>query len=348
MSNSVREAFRKQADHCRLLSSPMTAAVADALADILGNDTRTGARALAWPGDPLADVLPLRLAGGLHALARSGHDAGLAALYQNRNGDFAGVLARVLSDWDDWLCPWLDNPPQTNEVGRSTALMGGLMIAADRLNLPMELLEIGASAGLNLNLDRFRYNLGGLEIGPADSNVRLKPDWRGEPPQGQWPDIATRVGVDQNPLDIMDDGVSQRLLAYCWPDQQERLERLEAAIQIARSHPLNLESADAADWIEEKLAEPQAEDTARVVMHSVVWQYVPAPSQGRIGAAIERAGCTASTSRPILWLRFEPDPPELGPMQLRLTLWPSGKELHLATCHPHGAAINWFGAENPA
>jgi hypothetical protein len=348
MDEVVRQAFRKQADACRQLQSPLTAAVLDALADVLDNETRTGARALGWTGDPLGEVLTLRLAGGLHALARTGQDGELSALYTQQGGDFVGILARVLREWDDWLHPWLDNPPQTNEVGRSGALVAGLMVAAKRLEMPIELLEIGASAGLNLNLDRFNYDLGGLEAGPADAKVRLKPEWRGDAPQGAWPCIISRAGVDQNPLDIRDDAVAQRLLAYCWPDQQERLVRLEAAIELARAFPPQVDAGDAADWIEARLAEPPADGCARIVMHSVFWQYVPAPSQTRIAAAIQRAGKMADTSRPLGWLSFEPDPGELGPMQLRLTLWPSGEELHLATCHPHGSTINWLGATNPA
>jgi hypothetical protein len=348
MDAVVRQAFREQADACRRLHSPLTAAVLDALADILEPGTRTGARALGWTGDPLAEVLTLRLAGGLHALARTGQDSELSALYAQQGGDFAGVLARILREWDEWLYPWLDNPPQTNEVGRSGALIAGLMVAAKRLEMPIEVFEIGASAGLNLNLDRFRYDLGGLEIGPADAKVRLQPEWRGDAPQGEWPRILSRAGVDQNPLDVKQDPVAQRLLAYCWPDQPERLTRLEAAIELARAFPPKLDAGDAADWIEARLAEPQADGRARIVMHSVFWQYVPAPSQARIAAALHKAGEQASASHPLGWLVFEPDPGTLGPMQLRLTIWPGGEELHLATCHPHGTTISWRGSTSRA
>jgi hypothetical protein len=342
MSDIVRQSFRQQADACRLLRSPLTAAVVETLADSLDQDTRTGARTLGWQGDPLAEVVSLRLAGALHALARSGRDAELSGLYAQQQGDFSGILQRVLSEWDDWLYPWLDNPPQTNEVGRSGALMPGLMVAAKILDMPIELLEIGASAGLNLNLDRFHYYLGGHEFGPADAKVRLSPQWQGAAPEGEWPRITSRTGVDQNPLDVNDDGVAERLLAYCWPDQQERLARLEAAITLACTFPPEVECGDAADWIEARLTEPQAEGCARIVMHSVFWQYVPAAAQARIEAAILGAAKQASAARPLGWLSFEPDPGELGPMQLRLKPWPSGEDLHLATCHPHGTWVEWL------
>ncbi|HMU23144.1 MAG TPA: DUF2332 family protein, partial [Sphingorhabdus sp.] len=135
---------------------------------------------------------------------------------------------------------------------------------------------------------------------------------------------------------------------YCWPDQHDRLARLEAAIAIARAFPPAVAAGDAADWTEHMLAEPQAKGTARIVMHSVFWQYLPVDAQKRIEAAILKAGKTATPDCPLGWLSFEPDPSTISPMQLRLRVWPSGESLHLAACHPHGASINWYGRENSA
>jgi hypothetical protein len=182
MSDAIRNAFRQQAAGCRAMNSPLTAEILETLADTLDHSSRTGARILDWPGDPMADALKLRIAGGLHALARSDEDPESYGVVSSRNRRFCHVLIRVLKEWDDWLYPWLDSPPQTNEVGRSAALMAGLMVAAQRLDMPIELLELGSSAGLNLNLDRFRYNLGRLEAGPNDAAVRIMPEWNGHAP----------------------------------------------------------------------------------------------------------------------------------------------------------------------
>lgn len=331
-----------------MMNSPLTAEILETLAETLNRNSRTGTRILDWPGDPMADALKLRIAGGLHALARSRQDAELSGLYHSGMGDFATILDRILIEWDDWLYPWLDNPPQTNEVGRSGALMAGLMVAAERLAMPIELIELGSSAGLNLNLDQFHYDFGGRAVGHESSLVRIAPEWQGDAPDGLWPEIVGRRGVDQNPLDSGDEATAERLLAYCWPDQRERLARLEAAIETARRHPPKVETGDAGEWIEQRLAEPQAEGVARIIMHSVFWQYLPSQTQQRIENAITRTTETVAPSHPLGWLRFEPDPPAISPMQLRLDLWPSGEKLHLAVCHPHGASINWFGAENPA
>lgn len=348
MSEAIRNAFRQQAATCRAMHSPLTAEILESLAETLDRNSRTGARILDWPGDPMADALKLRIAGGLHALARSGQDSELSELYGTGTGDFATTIRHILIKWDDWLYPWLNSPPQTNEVGRSGALMAGLMVAAKRLAMPIELIELGSSAGLNLNLDRFHYVLGSYSGGPVDALVHLKPDWHGAEPDGIWPQIVSRRGVDQNPLDVGHNAIAERLLAYCWPDQRDRLSRLEAAITTARQYPPVIDAGDAAEWIESRLREHQDEGIARIVMHSVFWQYPPREVQQRMEKAIAESAAKATTEQPLAWLRFEPDPPAVSPMQLRLDLWPTGEKLLLATCHPHGSTINWFGAENPA
>jgi hypothetical protein len=343
MTDAIRSAIRTQAAGCRALTSPFTGTILATLADTLDHNTRTGARILDWPGDPMADALTLRIAGGLHALARSGDDVELFLLYEGEDGDFKGILSRILHDYDDWLFPWLDLPPQTNEVGRSGPLMAGLMVAAARLDMPFDLIELGASGGLNLNLDRFRFHLGETVVGPDDARVVIRPNWDGPSPLGPMPVIASRRGVDQNPLNVSDPAIAEQLIAYCWADQHDRLARLQAAIATATAHPVLVEAGDAGTWIADRLAEPQPAGQARIVYHSVFWQYLPNATQQAITATIEDAGNHATPDRPLAWLRFEPDPPAISPMQLRLRLWPGDDDLHLASCHPHGARVHWFG-----
>jgi hypothetical protein len=171
MSEKVRAAFEKQIGYCRLTGSELTARVLEAVLANLDHNTRTGARILDWPGDPMVDALKLRIAGGLNALARSGQDAELTSLYAAREGDFQDVIGRVLTQWDDWLYPWLDNAPQTNEVARSGVLFPGMLEIARRFGPKLEILELGASGGLNLNMDRFCYDLGSVAAGDPQSPV---------------------------------------------------------------------------------------------------------------------------------------------------------------------------------
>jgi hypothetical protein len=155
------------------------------------------------------------------------------------------------------------------------------------------------------------------------------------------PRIVHRAGVDQAPLDVRDPLIAERLIAYVWPDQAERLERIEGAITIARQGPMLVEKGDAADWIEDRLAEPQPDGIMRAVMHSVFWQYLPEATQQRIDTAIRRAGERATPERPLIWLSFEPGP-NLWTMALTLRSWPGGEETVLAHCHPHAAWIEWM------
>lgn len=342
MSDAIRDAFRRQADICAAIGSPLTARVVDTLANVLDAYSQTGARILGWPDDPLTDALPLRIAGGLHALVRSGRDAGLATLYAAGEGDFAGEIARVMRVHDAALLPWLNSAPQTNEVARSGILWPGILEIARRFGPKMDLLELGASGGLNMNMDRYGYDFGGVLAGDLASPVQLAPDWSGETPQPIPVEFMSRRGVDLNPLDLTNPAVAALMLAYIWPDQHLRLARAEAAIALARAHPPVIDCADGADWIEAQLARPQASGVTRVVYHSIALQYFPPDARQRVIAAIKAAGARADADHPLAWLAMEFRAQVSTTPELTLHCWPgSGAEVHLATVHPHGASVNW-------
>ncbi|HCB75106.1 MAG TPA: DUF2332 domain-containing protein [Sphingomonas bacterium] len=333
---SVRSAFLAQARFCDTMDAPLTGRVAAGLAEALDDTTATGRRVLAWPGNPIEDALPLRLVGGLRALALRGQAPDLAALFEGQ-GDPVPMLKAVLRDHDAALLPWLDGPPQTNEAGRSAALMLGLMLAARTCGLPIDVIEIGSSAGLNLLIGRYAYNLGGTSIGPP-SPVTLRPEWRGPPPDPVAVTVASTRGVDIAPLDLTDPADADRLRAYVWADHPDRYARLDAAIAMFAADPPLLERGDAADWVEARLAEPQPVGHTRVLMHSVVWQYLGPDRQRRIVAALDAAGQRAAPDRPLAWVRLEPDR-DLARHQVHATLWPGGETHHLAMSHPHGRWI---------
>lgn len=339
---SVRASFRTQARWCDRLGSPFTALLCEALAAALDRRTAVGMRVLDWPGDPSpgGDALALRLCGGLHALVRSGGAPGLAALYPPGPLPGAGELREAVAPVlrGSALLPWLDSAPQTNEIGRSAVLMAGLLTAAARFGQPFDLYELGASAGLNLQLDRYGYDLGGLGVG-AGSPFCLRPDWRGAPPPGAEIRIARRAGVGLSPLDPRRDG--ERLLAYIWPDQTERLRRTEAALALAAAEPPPVEAGDAADWIESRLGGSGDRGVTRAVMHSVAFQYFPPGAQERVARHIARVGAQASETSPLLWLRFE-KLPEDDRFSLRLRTWP-GEDRLLAWAHPHASEVEWLG-----
>ena len=339
----VRAAFAEQAEWCDRLDSPFTALLCRLLGERLGRNTCTGRKALGWQGSPspLADALALRLCGGLQALSRGGRYPGLAACYPPHPlPDPDSLWAALEPALDDPELPaWLGRAPQTNEVGRSAVLMSGLLVIADCFSRPMELLELGASAGLNLLMDHYGHELGGVRAGDPGSPLQLAPDWSGSAPPKARIEIASRAGVDLTPLDARSDG--DRLSAYVWPEQARRQAQLAAALAIAAHCPVQVEQADAADWLERRLAEPARPGLVRVVYHSVAFHYFPAEAQARIAARLSEVGAQASSATPLAWLRYEQEPGDEH-FSLQLRVWPGDEQWRLAECHPHGRWIRWL------
>jgi hypothetical protein len=346
-----RACFDIQAGYCTAMDAPITARVCAALADVLDRESATGRVVLDWPGEPVADALALRLVGGLHALHREGYraavDPALSAVFSGAENDAARVVSTLkatLVAHDAALLPWLDGPPQTNEAGRSAGLMTGLLHLAARYGPKFEVLEIGSSAGLNLLIDRYRFDLGGVMVGPIDSPVTIRPEWRGETPPDAPVEIESVRGVDIHPLDLSDPAAGKRLEAYVWVDAVERQARLETAIAMVRDGGVDLATGDAADWVEAQLAEPQGAGTTRVLMHSVVWQYLPPASRERIRVAVDAAGAQATAERPLGWVMMEPNR-DLHRHEVRVRGWPGERAMELvALTHAHGAWVEGLAA----
>ncbi|WP_294192974.1 DUF2332 domain-containing protein [uncultured Sphingomonas sp.] len=335
------KSFEVQSFYCRAMDAPITTRIVDALPAAIGRDTATGRRVLDWPGEPVADALVLRLVGGLHALHRAGADPRLSEIFTGQVTDperISTILRDTLAEHDAALLPWLDGPPQTNEVGRSAGLMTGLLHVAAHFGARMELLEIGSSAGLNLMIDRYRFDLGGVEVGPLDPALALKPIWRGAPPPAVSVAIERVRGVDIAPVDLRDDAHARRLQAYVWIEAVERQERLSRAIALRRASMVDLVQGDAADWVEARLAEPQPAGVTRVLMHSVVWQYLPPEGRSRIRDAMAAAGTRASAERPLAWVMMEPNR-DLHRHEVRVQCWPGTPMELVALTHAHGAWV---------
>lgn len=342
----ARDAFAQQAQACRGLGSPFTGLLCDVLGQHLDRATAIGLRILDWPGVPgsTGDALPLRVAGGLHALVARGVVPDLAALYPPNPEPSADALWRALAptliEAESALMPWLDQPPQTNEVARSAVLMAGLLVIAARTRPKLALFELGASAGLNLVLDRYAYRLGTLVCGKADSALTLAPTWEGDDPPAASLQVVARHGVDMSPLDVGNPADRERLLAYVWPDQSERVARLRSALAIASADPPRIDRGDAAQWVETQITAEARPGVTRVVMHSIAFQYFPADTRERIARHLATVGAAATPDAPLAWLRYEMDPGSESPA-LRLRLWPGGDDVLLARAHPHGRSIAW-------
>jgi hypothetical protein len=154
--------------------------------------------------------------------------------------------------------------------------------------------------------------------------------------------VVRRQACDLTPIDPASRSECLRLKSYVWPEQTERLARLDAALELARDDDIRVEQRDAADWVELRLRETRA-DAATVLYHSIVWQYLSGSSRQRLMSAIDEAGARAARQAPFAWLRFEFESGNKPPT-LALTLWPGAHHRVLATAHPHGAFVDWLPA----
>lgn len=366
--DALLAALKGQSRSCHDLGSPFTALLCEALAEGISRQTSStlenasAAQALmerleAWPGDPTSahDSVPLRLAGGLHALVRRGAVPSLAKLYPPADLPALDVLAQTalstMLGHAAFINDWLNSPPQTNEVGRSAVLGAGMVALESAMPaLSWCLLELGASGGLNLIADRYTLHLSGHVLGASGDagadggGVTLKPDWRGKPlaPIVSLPKISRRVGCDLNPLDMSQPAVRERLLAYIWADQHHRLERAKSAISIVENAPVELLPMGADAFLRHQLAE---QNGPTLVMHSVAWQYFPADVKAACRAAIAGAAQKATLAAPLAWLGMEADGTK-GSAGLRLKVWPGADEEDashlLARVDYHGRWIEWL------
>jgi len=342
---ALAAAFSRQASHCAALGSSLWAEAATLIAeDIL----RAGAffRILEdWEGDPAQDNLPLRLLGGLHYVALAGLAPDLAARLPSTGGgpgmDLAPALLAAIAAKPDEIRGALAHPPQTNEAGRSAVLLGGFLEVAALSSLPLRLLELGASAGLNLCWDRYAYRLGAFGWQQDREGLTLQADWRGPPPRlDALVAVASRAACDRRPIDLADPEARLRLQGYVWPDQVERLAALRGAMAIAREMGVHVERADAVDWTGHRLAR-RTTGEATVVYHSVVLQYLDRPARQRFVELLEALGRQATKDRPLAWLAFELNSgSEI--FELSLTYWPGGEQRRLAVAQAHGRWVEWL------
>ncbi|MCR9123856.1 MAG: DUF2332 family protein [Phyllobacteriaceae bacterium] len=309
----VADAFAHQANASRDLGSPLTAALCALVAEHGLPDSETRRRIATWPGleTSRGDVVPLRFAGALHRLVLDGAEPALVAAYPPNPLDtdaLHAAMTKAVTAHDGFVADYLDLPPQTNEVARAAHLLPALLQLAARTALPMRIMELGASAGLLQNFEKFRYDYGRFSWGDPASPLTIGCEWRGDAPfpAGELPPIAERGGCDIAPVSIATDDDRKRLQSYVWPDQPHRFQRLTAAMAIALDHPPAIDEAGAADWLETRLA-PLPAGRHTIVMHAIMWQYVPADEKARAEAAIRHAGRQATPDAPLSWVRFEAD-----------------------------------------
>ena len=341
MNARLQSAFLDQAHSCAALGSPFMARLMTLLALHWPDDSEVAKRFADWQGDIGATgaALPLRITGGLHALVLQGRDVALASAYPPNAADDATLEVAVLGALkrhDEFLCDWVKSAPQTNEVRRSAVLIAAAHWLDARYSLPFQMSELGASAGLNLNFDRFAMQIGDDLWGPCDATVRLSPEWRGPLPPLANPKIVERRGVDLNPLQMDHQGHALRLISYIWPDQSDRVTRTRAAMALP---PPPVDNGDAIDWLAKRLEIPR-HDHLHFIYNTIAWQYFPKDCQARGRTLVETAGAVATEDAPIAWLSMEADDNPNG-AALTIRLWPGDIQLSLGRAGFHGQWVEW-------
>ncbi|MGH8868402.1 MAG: DUF2332 domain-containing protein [Actinomycetes bacterium] len=341
--------LRFQAEACRELGSPLYADLLARVADDVAHGGAVGQVLTGYEDEPGSSAVGLRLMGTLHRLVLAGEAPALAAYYPSVGGrpDAAGAwqaLLGVVEERTDVVREGLRRPPQTNEVGRASTLVGGLLHVAAAHRFPVRLVEIGASAGLNLRADSFRVETdtpgNGVGWGPTDSPVRLRA-WRGAlPPRDAPLRVVERRGCDLDPVDATTDEGRLTVTSYVWPDDTERLARLRGAIEVARAVPAAVERSAATDFLDQ--VEP-VEDTTLVVWHSVMWGYLSRDERSAVTRRLDALGSAATDRAPVAHLAFEPRRRGGDNWRFVVTLrtWPGGEERELGEAAPHGVPVEW-------
>lgn len=332
-----------QAEACRnsTARSPFYAEVLDRLAE---QARRAGPVLALFEHMParIGAAPALRLLGALHREVLAGRAPELAPHWPGDPDAALRAAEPLLVAPPAPLLDALTRDPQTNEVGRAPGLAAGLAEAARRAGgLPIRLFEIGSSAGLNLRLDRFWYDAGdGRCWGDPASALRFVDDaFEGPVPLGAvHTTIAQRRGCDLHPIDATTADGALRLRSYVWPDNPQRMQRVDAALEVAATLPVVIDTASADDWVDEHLH--PVDGTLTVLVHSIMWQYLPPSAQDRIRRVLSDRGGATTASAPLAWVRLEPAV-DFTLADVRLTAWPDGAEHVLATSGYHSPPVTW-------
>jgi hypothetical protein len=248
--------------------------------------------------------LPPALLAAVHYLLLESPDHPLAAVYAGRSdADPAPLFVQLCRDRSEDVMHLLTTRHiQTNDCGRSALIAPGLTWLAGQLAAPMALVDVGASAGLNLLCDRYRIDYGPAgATGPGDATVRI--DCRvtgGHPPiAATLPPLVARIGIDRSPIDLSHPDDARWLLACVWPDTG-RLERTAASIHLAQADPPMVIAGDGTDALPGVLARLPA-GAAAVIVTTWAFAYFGLDDREHFVHMLE----AESRTRTIAWLSAE-------------------------------------------
>ncbi|WP_159448771.1 DUF2332 domain-containing protein [Demequina sp. NBRC 110053] len=278
------------------------------------------------------NVPPLNLLFGAVKLTLDRADA-LAAWYPHLTSDprvaggaaFAAFRTYVLERERDLLAIASAHRTQTNETARAAVLLPWMPA-----QVPVHAIDLGASAGLNLCLDHFSYRYTGdrrATLGAGEPRITCEVRGEVELPESL-PTFATRTGIDLAPVDPTDPEAAAWLEALVWPEHQDRLDRLRAAIAVRRGVDVRMVAGDAASALADVLdALPPG---PAVIWHTIALYQASATAQADIDAAVNHAARLRDVTR----IGFEPVASGRDP-EVRVGHAFGAAEV-VATAHPHG------------
>lgn len=331
---------------------PLYARISDAVA---GDDEPLDLLRAAAPGQ----ARPVLLLAALHDLVMRRPEVPAARWFPDaanpeapRGDPWPDVRQTLLAYADELRAVIARRATQTNEVNRSGYVLAMVAAAcADLPEVPVTLLELGASAGLLLNLDRYRLTVGDESVGPADAAVRCRTTVRGPQPSLTVPPIVARGGVDMAPIGPDDTDDLRWLRACLWPEMPERLARFDAAVEVVREHPPTLIAGDMIEALSGAIEAQRAPGTHLVAYSSWAVTYVARDRRPALLDILAAAGGPVSlvTAEPPGCIPGLPAPAEgdterLTGTDVGLHRWRDGHAappVLLGQVQPHGAWLRW-------
>jgi hypothetical protein len=256
------------------------------------------------------------------------------------------------ASWDDWRAALTgeaafvrrfvaEQGVQTNEVQRSWMLLPCFLEVARRSGVALfDLVELGPSAGFNLEWDRYGYRYRRGSWGREDAPLVLQGEERRPVPLTVLelvPLVRSRVGIDRSPLDVTTDEDAKLLRSFVWPDQTWRMDQLDRAVSALREEPPDLRRGDVADELPDLLA-GRPRDGLTVVFQTAVLAYLPRARRELVYETIAAAG----REHPLAFVEAAlPQTGELTFWSMVVQVWPEGERVEVARADFHGAWLDW-------
>lgn len=283
--------------------------------------------------DPLKDYYPSL--GGKRAADDGAFDL-FAAFCSAHEAELAEIISKRATN--------------TNEVGRSALLLPAFDLLARETGTPLGLVEIGSSAGLNLNFDRYGYRYTDEKGTPrlerwTDAQFVLSCVLEGSaiPPLGQFPPpVGSRVGLELYPTDGRDANEQRWLKALVWPERLDRLAKLDGALKVIVAHPPRIRGGDAVANLASALAEIPSNQTP-CVYHTIMGYQL----NGDQHTSINNTLFAASMTKPVWRITVEGEVAHSNPTEtfnpLKVSRYFNGERrvITLAVCDPHGLSMEW-------